>query len=107
MSFSQTKMRPNAEPEYLKAFLTTKNGNSNRRLSTCTLVNLQLRFFSVPICLERIFMCSITPVILLIARLLSLFEKKLLRSDKIVVSLPMAFKFGALLFGDYKVTHFQ
>lgn len=107
MSFSQTNMRPNAEPEYLKAFLTTKNGNSTRRLSTCTLVNLQLHFFSVPICLECIFMCSITPVILFIARLLSLFEKKLLRSDKIVVPLFMTFEFGTLSFCDYKVTHFQ
>ena len=49
MSFSQQNKRLNEEPEYRYAFLTTKNGNSTRRFWTCTFVNLQFSFFSVPI----------------------------------------------------------
>ena len=49
MSFSQQNKRLNEEPEYRYAFLTTKNGNSTRRFRTCTFVNLQFSFFSVPI----------------------------------------------------------
>ena len=41
-----------------------KNGKSMRRLSTCKVVNLQFSFFSTPIWLERIFICSITPMII-------------------------------------------
>ena len=93
MSFSQQNRRLKAEPEYWYAFLTTKNGNSISRESTCWLVNLQLARFSVPIWLERIFMCSITPIIALIARLCAFSEKKLLKSDKIVVPLLTASKF--------------
>ena len=93
MSFSQQNRRLREEPEYRYAFLTTKNGNSISRESTCWLVNLQLARFSVPIWLERIFMCSITPIIALIARLFAFSEKKLLKSDKIVVPLLTASKF--------------
>ncbi len=93
MSFSQQNRRLKAEPEYWYAFLTTKNGNSISRESTCWLVNLQLVPFSVPIWLERIFMCSITPIIALIARLFAFSEKKFLKSDKIVVPLLTASKF--------------
>ena len=93
MSFSQLNRRLNEEPEYLYAFLTTKNGNSTRRFSTCTFVNLQFLFFSVPIWLGRMFMHSITLIIALIARLFSLSEKKLLKSEIIVVPLLTASKF--------------
>ena len=93
MSFSQQNRRLREEPEYRYAFLTTKNGNSISRESTCWLVNLQLARFSVPIWLERIFMCSITPIIASIARLFSFSEKKLLKSEIIVVTLLMASKF--------------
>ena len=92
MSFSQQNKRLNEEPEYRYAFLTTKKGNSIKRLRTCTFVNLQLARFSVPIWLERIFMCSITPIIASIARLFSFSEKKLLKSEIIVVSLLTASK---------------
>ena len=93
MSFSQQNKRLNEEPEYRYAFLTTKNGNSTRRFRTCTLVNLQFSFFSVPIWSGRMFMHSITLIIALIARLFSFSEKKLLKSEIIVVPLLTASKF--------------
>ena len=94
MSFSQQNKRLNEEPEYRYAFLTTKKGNSTRRFRTCTFVNLQFSFFSVPIWPGRIFMHSITLIIALIARLFSFSEKKLLKSEIIVVTLPTASKFA-------------
>ena len=94
MSFSQQNRRLNEEPEYRYAFLTTKNGNSTRRFRTCTFVNLQFSFFSVPICSGRMFMHSITLIIALIARLFSFSEKKLLKSEIIVVPLLTASKFA-------------
>ena len=93
MSFSQLNRRLNDEPEYRYAFLTTKNGNSTRRFRTCTFVNLQFSFFSVPIWSGRMFMHSITLIIALIARLFSFSEKKLLKSETIVVPLLTASKF--------------
>ena len=93
MSFSQLNRRLKDEPEYWYAFLTTKNGNSIRRFRTCTFVNLQLSFFSVPIWLGRMFMHSMTLVIALIARFLSFSEKKLLKSEIIVVTLLTALMF--------------
>ena len=93
MSFSQQNRRLNEEPEYRYAFLTTKNGNNTRRFRTCTFVNLQFSFFSVPICSGRMFMHSITLIIALIARLFSFSEKKLLKSEIIVVPLLTASKF--------------
>ncbi len=93
MSFSQLNRRLKEEPEYRYAFLTTKNGNSIRRFSTCTFVNLQFSFFSVPIWLGRMFMHSMTLIMALIARFLSFSEKKLLRSEIIVVPLLTASKF--------------
>ena len=59
---------------------------------------MQLPLFSTPIKLGRIIMCSITPIMQLIARLLSFFEKKLLKSEKIVVSLPMVLDFELYCF---------
>ena len=94
MSFSQQNKRLNEEPEYRYAFLTTKNGNSIRRFRTCTFVNLQFSFFSVPIWSGRMFMHSITLIIALIARLFSFSEKKLLKSEIIVVPLLTASKFA-------------
>ena len=93
MSFSQQNKRLKEEPEYWYAFLTTKNGNSIRRFRTCTFVNLQFSFFSVPICFGRMFMHSMTLIMALIARFLSFSEKKLLRSEIIVVPLLTASKF--------------
>ena len=93
MSFSQQNRRLREEPEYRYAFLTTKNGNSIRRFRTCTFVNLQFPFFSVPIWLGRMFMHSITLIIASIARLFSFSEKKLLKSEIIVVTLLTASKF--------------
>ena len=93
MSFSQLNRRLKDEPEYWYAFLTTKNGNSIRRFRTCTFVNLQFSFFSVPIRLGRMFMHSMTLIMALIARFLSFSEKKLLRSEIIVVPLLTASKF--------------
>ena len=93
MSFSQQNRRLNEEPEYRYAFLTTKKGNSTRRFRTCTFVNLQFSFFSVPIWPGRMFMHSITLIIALIARLFSFSEKKLLKSEIIVVPLLTASKF--------------
>jgi hypothetical protein len=93
MSFSQLNRRLKDEPEYWYAFLTTKNGNNIRRLRTCTFVNLQFSFFSVPIWLGRMFMHSITLIIALIARLFSFPEKKLLKSEIIVVPLLTALMF--------------
>ena len=93
MSFLQQNRRHKDEPEYWYAFLTTKNGNSIRRFRTCTFVNLQFSFFSVPICWGRMFMHSMTLIMALIARFLSFSEKKLLRSEIIVVPLLTASKF--------------
>ena len=93
MSFSQQNRRLREEPEYRYAFLTTKKGNSIRRFRTCTFVNLQFPFFSVPIWLGRMFMHSSTLIIASIARLFSFSEKKLLKSEIIVVSLLTASKF--------------
>ena len=93
MSFSQQNRRLKAEPEYWYAFLTTNNGNSISRESTCSLLNLQLGRFSAPSWLERIFMHSITPIIELIARFFAFSEKKLLKSEIIVVPLLTASKF--------------
>ena len=93
MSFSQQNRRLNEEPDYRYAFLTTKNGNYTRRFRTCTFVNLQFSFFSVPICSGRMFMHSITLIIALIARFFSFSEKKLLKSEIIVVPLLTASKF--------------
>jgi len=93
MSFSQLNRRLKEEPEYWYAFLTTKNGNSIRRFRTCTFVNLQFSFFSSPICFGRMFMHSITLIIALIARFLSFSEKKLLKSERIVVPLLTALMF--------------
>ena len=107
MSFSHMKILPSEEPEYLNAFFTEKKGNSMSRLSTCRPVNLQFFPFSIPICPERIFICSITPIILSMARLLSLFEKKLLRSDIIVVSLFTASKFALYSLENIKLLIFN
>ena len=93
MSFSQQNKRLNEVPEYRYAFLTTKNGNNTRRIRTCTFVNLQFSFFSVPIWSGRMFMHSITLIIALITRLSSFSEKKLLKSEIIVVPLLTASKF--------------
>ena len=93
MSFSQQNKRLKEEPEYWYAFLTTKNGNSIRRFRTCTFVNLQFSFFSAPIRFGRMFMHSMTLIIALIARLFSFSEKKLLKSEIIVVPLFTASKF--------------
>ena len=93
MSFSQLNKLLNDESEYRQAFLTMKNGKSMSRLRTCKVVNLQFSLFSTPIWLERIFICSITPIMHLIARLLSFFAKKLRKSEIIVVSLLTALKF--------------
>ena len=93
MSFSQLNRRLKEEPEYWYAFLTTKNGNSIRRFRTCTFVNLQFSFFSAPICFGRMFMHSMTLIIALIARFLSFSEKKLLKSEIIVVPLLTALMF--------------
>ena len=93
MSFSQQNKRLNEEPEYRYAFLTAKNGNNTRRFRTCTFVNLQFSFFSVPIWSGRMFMHSITLIIASIARLFSFSEKKLLKSEIIVVPLLTASKF--------------
>ena len=107
MSFSQLNRRLNDEPEYRYAFLTTKNGNSIRRSSTCTFVNLQFHFFSVPIWLSRMFMHSITLIIALIARLLSFSEKKLLKSEIIVVPLLTASKFELYSLASVKLLIFS
>ena len=93
MSFSQQNKRLNEEPEYRYAFLTTKNGNSTRRFRTCTFVNLQFSFFTVPICSGRMFMHSMTLIIALIAWLFLFSEKKLLKSEIIVVPLLTALMF--------------
>ena len=93
MSFSQLNKLLNEESEYRQAFLTMKNGKSMSRLRTCKVVNLQFFLISTPTWLERIFMCSITPIMHLIARLLSFFAKKLRRSEIIFVSLLTALKF--------------
>ena len=93
MSFSQLNKLLNEESEYRQAFLTMKNGKSMSRLRTYKVVNLQFFLFSTPTWLERIFMCSITPIMHLIARFLSFFAKKLRKSEIIVVSLLTALKF--------------
>ena len=106
MSFSQQNKRLNEEPEYRYAFLTTKNGNSTRRFRTCTFVNLQFSFFSVPIWSGRMFMHSITLIIALIARLFSFSEKKLLKSEIIVIPLLTASKFELYFLAIIKVLIF-
>ena len=106
MSFSQQNRRLNEEPEYRYAFLTTKNGNNTRRFRTCTFVNLQFSFFSVPIWSGRMFMHSITLIIALIARLFSFSEKKLLKSEIIVVPLLTASKFVLYFLAIIKVLIF-
>ena len=107
MSFSQQNRRLNEEPEYRYAFLTTKNGNSTRRFRICTFVNLQFSFFSVPIWSGRMFMHSITLIIALIARLFSFSEKKLLKSEIIVVPLLTASKFELYFLAIIKVLIFS
>ena len=107
MSFSQQNRRLNEEPEYRYAFLTTKNGNSTRRFGTCTFVNLQFSFFSVPIWSGRMFMHSITLIIALIARLFSFSEKKLLKSEIIVIPLLTASKFELYFWAIIKVLIFS
>ena len=106
MSFSQQNRRLNEEPEYRYAFLTTKNGNNTRRFRTCTFVNLQFSFFSVPIWSGRMFMHSITLIIALIARLFSFSEKKLLKSEIIVIPLLTASKFELYFLAIIKVLIF-
>ena len=106
MSFSQQNKRLNEEPEYRYAFLTTKNGNNTRRFRTCTFVNLQFSFFIVPICSGRMFMHSMTLIIALIARLFSFSEKKLLKSEIIVVPLLTASKFELYFLAIIKVLIF-
>ena len=107
MSFSQLNRRLKDEPEYWYAFLTTKNGNSIRRFKTCTFVNLQFSFFSVPICFGRMFIHSMTLIIALIARFLSFSEKKLLRSEIIVVPLLTASKFELYCLATIKLLIFS
>ena len=107
MSFSQQNRRLNEEPEYRYAFLTTKNGNSTRRFRTCTFVNLQFSFFSVPIWSGRMFMHSITLIIALIVRLFSFSEKKLLKSEIIVIPLLTASKFELYFLAIIKVLIFS
>ena len=107
MSFSQQNRRLNEEPEYRYAFLTTKNGNSTRRFRTCTFVNLQFSFFSVPIWSGRMFMHSITLIIALIARLFSFSEKKLLKSEIIVIPLLTASKFELYFLAIIKILIFS
>ena len=107
MSFSQQNRRLKEVPEYWYAFLTTKNGNSIRRFRTCTFVNLQLSFFSVPIWLGRMFMHSMTLIIALIARFLSFSEKKLLRSEIIVVTLLTALMFKLYSLASIKLLIFS
>ena len=107
MSFSQQNRRLNEEPEYRYAFLTTKNGNSTRRFRTCTFVNLQFSFFSVPIWSGRMFMHSITLIIALITRLFSFSEKKLLKSEIIVIPLLTASKFELYFLAIIKVLIFS
>ena len=107
MSFSQQNRRLNEKPEYRYAFLTTKNGNNTRRFRTCTFVNLQFSFFSVPIWYGRMFMHSITLIIALIARLFSFSEKKLLKSEIIVIPLLTASKFELYFLAIIKVLIFS
>ena len=104
MSLSQLNNLLKDEFEYRLAFLTTKKGKSMRRLSTCKVVNLQFSFFSTPIWLERIFICSITPIMHLIARL-SL--RKSFADLKLFCILAHGFEVLSLFFSDYKDTHFQ
>ena len=107
MSFSQQNRRLKDEPEYWYAFLTTKNGNSTRRFRTCTFVNLQFSFFSVPIYFGRMFMHSMTLIMALIARFLSFSEKKLLKSEIIVVPLLTASKFELYCLATIKLLIFS
>ena len=107
MSFSQLNRRLKDGPEYWYAFLTTKNGNSIKRFRTCTFVNLQFSFFSVPIWLGRMFMHSMTLIMALIARFLSFSEKKLLRSEIIVVPLLTALMFKLYSLASIKLLIFS
>lgn len=92
MSFSQVNISRSIDPEYWCTFLIRKNGMSTGRLKTCKFVNLQFSFFSKPDWPGRILMYSITLIMLSTARLFSFFEKKLLKSDIIFVSLVTALK---------------
>ena len=94
MSFSQSNSLLNDELEYLIAFLTTQHGKRMRRLRTCNLVTLLFSFFSTPIWMERLFICSIIPIMHLIAQLSSFFAQQLRRSEIIFVSLRTALKFN-------------
>jgi len=107
MAFSQLNRRLKEEPEYRYAFLTTKNGNSIRRFRTCTFVNLQFPFFSVPIWPGRMFMHSMTLIMALIARFFEFSEKKLLRSEIIVVPLLTASKFALYCLATIKLLIFS
>ena len=107
MSLSQLNNLLKDELEYRLAFLTTKNGNNTRRFRTCTFVNLQFSFFSVPIWSRRMFMHSITLIIALIARLFSFSEKKLLKSEIIVVPLLTALMFEFYFFAIVKLLIFR
>ena len=106
MSLSQLNNLLKDELEYRLAFLTTKNGKSMRRLSTCKVVNLQFSFFSTPIWLERIFICSITPIMHLIVRLSSFFCEKASQIWNNFCIFAHGFEVLSLLFSDYKDTHF-
>ena len=107
MSFSHKNKRLKDEPEYWQAFLTTKKGKSISRLSTWKEVNLQFSFFSTPIWLERMVICSITLIMQLIARLFSFSEKKSPKSDNIIVPLLMASEFKLYFFVTIKLLIFN
>lgn len=98
MSFSQQNRRLKDELEYRYTFLTKKNGNSIRRFNTCTFVNLQVLFLSVPICFGHMFIHSMILIMALIARFLFFSEKKILRSEIIVVPLLTDSKFAPYRF---------
>jgi len=106
MSFSHKNKRLKDEPEYWQAFLTTKKGKSISRLSTWKEVNLQFSFFSTPIWLERMVICSITLIMQLIARLFSFFAKKSSQIWNNFCIFAHGFEVLSLLFSDYKDTHF-
>ena len=57
-----------------------------RRLSTCKVVNLQFSFFSTPIWLERIFICSITPMIIKILIFCEIYKLQSLFYFKITLN---------------------
>ena len=86
MSLSQLNNLLKEEFEYRLAFLTMKNGKSMRRLSTCKVVNLLFSFFSTPIWLERIFICSITPMIIKILIFCEIYKLQSLFYFKITLN---------------------